>query len=163
MTAISNLPFLDQLEPNIPPPALPNWTFTLGWWLVLIMVILSIFIVLYYLKIRKKNAYRRHGIFLCSKLFQQNNQLDSVTLIHHLNRILKQVALHAYPREKVASLCNENWLLFLNKTGKMNHFSNTAGKLLGKFRYQKSLHNCSEQDLKQLKTIVIKWIRYHNV
>lgn len=82
---------------------------------------------------------------------------DSRIFLHELQSLLKRVALHAYHRDKVASLNGELWVNFLDKTCGSNEFRMGAGQALIDSIYTKQL----EADIDQLLSLGHFWIKKH--
>ncbi len=106
------------------PPA-PGWFALIG--LVLVLVLIVIFITYRW---QRKIALRKQ---IMATFFQLKNDYDTNhnnAVFARLNQLLKQVALTYYPDERIANINGNAWLMFLNKTGKSEMFSDNIGQQL---------------------------------
>jgi hypothetical protein len=67
---------------------------------------------------RQLNCYRREALALLDTV--DGSGIALATLV-------KRVALSVYPRERVASLAGERWLIFLDETGVTHAFTRGPG------------------------------------
>lgn len=119
---------LSQLRDIHLPPPISWWPPAPGWWLlaafILIALIAAIFWLIHY---RRKNRYRRLALQQLRALRARwQTQPDSAQLVEAINQLLKQTALAAYPRQRVAALSGADWLLFLDSSLKQPRFSEAA-------------------------------------
>jgi hypothetical protein len=70
--------------------------------------------------------------------------------------LVKRVALAAFPRERVASLSGQEWLAFLDATGRTDAFTHGPGRTL-ESGYEPGRHRASPQ----LFAAVRHWIKRH--
>lgn len=97
-----------QLLNELSPIALPHepglWPLAIGWWLLLVALISLLALIINRVKKQRHFwAVRRKNLIVAK----------SLTDHHQLNRLLKQVALHYYPRHQIARLSGESWSEFL--------------------------------------------------
>jgi len=96
-------------EPSWWPPAL-------GWWLVLggiLCFVLIIHLIYRYWSRRPK----QYALRVLKQIYQ--DEKNSVAMARQISLLLKRVALFNYPRKKVATLTDEQWIAFLqSKTAK---------------------------------------------
>ncbi|MCB1706075.1 MAG: DUF4381 domain-containing protein [Halioglobus sp.] len=107
---------LANLHPLRQPELIGWWPPAPGWWLLLGLVLIAIGVLVYLLRRRRRrNAYRRRALAQLHTLHAQY-QSDSraVEYLGSVNALLKSVALHAYPRDTVASRHGADWREFLN-------------------------------------------------
>lgn len=85
-------------------------------------------------------------------------------------RILKRVALVAYPRNRVAALSGDIWLRFLDKTGgdglEDGGFENGVGAVLGTAAYVQTAKSGSVSEYAAnsdgLNALACQWVRQHS-
>lgn len=101
-----------QAEPDFFPPAI-------GWWIIFIMVFVLIVICLiwfywYY------TSPKQYSLRLLKSLYKQN--LSPIEFGIEISKLLKRVALFAFPNEDIASLSGKTWKLFLmtHASGSLN-------------------------------------------
>ena len=152
---------LAQLRPNSLPDPVGFWPPAPGWWIasaVLLTIIATAAVWLY--RLWRKNRYRKQALKQVDELFSawQQHQ-DERRFAHDCNRLLKKVALHAYPQKDIASLSGTGWQEFLAETGNNNDFLNAPGEALGDQRFNPDW----TPDISTLKTLTLNWIRKHHV
>lgn len=107
-------PLLEELNDISLPDPVGWWPLAFSWWIMLLSVTsILIGIAWYFIDLRRRNAYRKEALHRLQKIM--DNPSDSENPIQQINRLLKQVALTAYGRTRVASLKNEQWLRFLQE------------------------------------------------
>ncbi len=151
---------LDQLPANHLPEPIGLWPLAPGWWLTALVSLIIISTTIYCLiKWRNKTRYRRLGKVRAKAVFMDYQQhKNQRKFAHECNRLLKQVALHAYPDSDVAGLHGHKWQSFLSDTGKNPEFLSTAGHALGDGRFDPEL----TLDVAALQTLTLNWIRKHH-
>lgn len=98
------------------PPPVSAWPPAPGWWVLAGLLVLAA-IATFWLGRRwwRTRAYRRaalHELRALQTQWQQHR--DDRQLQADVNRLLKQVALAAFPRTQVAALHGADWLSFLD-------------------------------------------------
>ncbi|NKB87028.1 MAG: DUF4381 family protein [Acidobacteria bacterium] len=99
---------LDQLADIVEPAQIPWTPQTIGWWLLLAAVVITIAAAAWRAhRHRVANAYRREAL----------RELDELArpTTGQVNAILKRAAMVAYSRDEVATLTGANWATFLGK------------------------------------------------
>lgn len=152
---------LDQLRPNHLPDPIGLWPVAIGWWVLTgLIIILSTLIVIKLFQFWRKNRYRKQALQQAKQLFCAYDQhQDQRQLAHNCNRLLKTVALHAYPKQDTASLYGKNWRQFLAETGNNPDFLGTQGEALGDHRFNPDW----TPDITALQTLTLSWIKKHHV
>ena len=152
---------LAGLRPNALPDPVGLWPPAPGWWLVGVLILIAlVYAGLWLYRLWRKNRYRKQALKEAEKLF--NNYLqhqDERRFAHDCNRLLKKVALHAYPKQDIASLSGQNWLEFLATTGNNNVFLDDSGEALGDQRFNPDW----TPNVSALKNLTLNWIRKHHV
>ncbi|KTD69586.1 hypothetical protein Lste_2744 [Legionella steelei] len=157
---MANTAPLAQLKDIHLPPPIGWWPLAPGWYIVLAFVLFLIIMLAY-------GAYKRHRHALAKKQAllllhdyqkhyekEQNSSLTSA----HISELLRRVALAYYPRERVASLHGEEWLHFLNETGKGIDFNLVKDMLLdAPFKTGETM------DLNPLFNTAQRWIKQRRV
>ncbi|MFT6796697.1 MAG: hypothetical protein ACJART_001841, partial [Maribacter sp.] len=119
-----------ELEPLFEPNPV-GFTFDTPAWQVLGMCLLAgvIFIIFQQFKRYSKNKYRREAIKALGEVEAAlgDSQLDLA--LNKVRIVLKQVAIFTFGRPKVAPLYGEDWIKFLESTGKNTSFSKYEGLL----------------------------------
>jgi len=135
-------------------PAPVVFRFETPGWFILAGIILMILFIVIFVQLRKyiKNRYRREAL-------QKLSRLDSSgPCIMPLFVILKQTAMHAFGRDKVAPLYGKEWLSFLEETGKEVHMSHYQEQVI------QALYRGQEMEPDTQKRMLANaenWIRTH--
>ncbi|MFT6996058.1 MAG: hypothetical protein ACJA1P_002805 [Maribacter sp.] len=148
-----------ELEPLFEPNPV-GFTFDTPAWQVLGMCLLAgvIFIIFQQFKRYSKNKYRREAIKALGEVEAAlgDSQLDLA--LNKVRIVLKQVAIFTFGRPKVAPLYGEDWIKFLESTGKNTSFSKYEGLLKSTVIETQETTNLR---IKELITLSKKWIRTH--
>jgi len=142
---------------HLPPPI----SMELSFFLTILLIIFSFSILCYLiysycLVLKKKKAVIQHAIQMLTQL--ENLTLNNPKQIHitaEISILLRRVALHYFPREKIASLSGKEWLEFLNYSGHTTQFSEEMGQLLIESPYCKNNNN----NLSKLFIITHQWLK----
>lgn len=95
-------------EPSWWPPA-PGW-----WWLAALLLALLVTGLVWSLRRRRRNRYRRLAISALEaeeRAWREHG--DNTQLLTRVNSILKAASLRAFPPEQVAQLHGDAWVAFL--------------------------------------------------
>ena len=107
----------------------------------------------------RKSRYRRQALSALNKVVKAyETHGNKRQYAHDCNRLLKKVALVAYPRQDIASLNGHQWQAFLAESSGNALFSETAGSALGSDRFKPD----HELNVDQLQTLTISWIKHHH-
>lgn len=118
---------LDQLIPPAEPKPIPMTPQTAGWAVLLVCVLGALAYAGWrFLQHWRRNAYRRAAL---AALQGAGQDAAAIALI------LRRSALAAYPRTEVAGLSGEDWLSFLDRTGRMTGFRDGPGVELARAPY----------------------------
>lgn len=151
---------LDQLRPNLLPAPVSFWPPAPGWWLLaglllLALVVLTAVLTRHY----RQNRYRRRGLKQAQRLYQDYLcHQQKKQFAHDCNRLLKAVALQAFPRQKTARLNGQPWLDFLYESSGNTLFRQSAAAALGADRFKPD----QDPDVELLHTLTKSWIKHHH-
>ncbi|CAH1656137.1 conserved hypothetical protein [Hyphomicrobiales bacterium] len=116
---------LANLRDIVLPSAIPYWPPAAGWWILAVVLLACLAILVARMIARyRHDAYRRAAL---RELRAIGPAADAVRA-QATSAVLKRAALVAFPRENVAALTGEQWLRFLDHTGRMQAFSTDAGR-----------------------------------
>ena len=136
------------------PEPISWWPLSFGWYLVILLVLIAcygLFTVSYYLY---KNGAPKRAALRLLKQYEKNHQ-DTKETCTNLSELLKRVALVYFPQEHVAGLSDDEWISFLNLSGKGLNFEALKEMLLI-YPYQA---NPPPTNLMPLFSIVRTWIK----
>lgn len=116
---------------HVPDPIL-WWPLAPGWYLVLIIILLSGLFLTFRLYKRHKYALAKKQALLLLINYQKlyEKEPNAPKTCAQISELLRRVALVYYPREQVASLHGDQWLEFLNQTSKGIEFESVRHLLL---------------------------------
>ncbi|WP_330924604.1 DUF4381 domain-containing protein [Candidatus Sororendozoicomonas aggregata] len=151
---------LEQLRPNHLPAPVSIWPLAPGWWIVGGLSLVIIMLAMRFILSRwHKRRYRRRALSTLRKVvkaYEANG--NKRQFAHDCNRLLKKVALQAYPRQNIASLNGDQWLVFLSQSSENPQFSDSAAAALGSDRFKPD----HELNVDQLHTLTLSWIKKHH-
>ncbi|MBR9727466.1 DUF4381 domain-containing protein [Shewanella intestini] len=133
------------------PPEVHAWPITLGYWLILLVVICTIIaITLYLKKKRKQHGARKAGLSLFEALDPHSDNFAT-----EVNQLLKRVAMSYLPRNSIAALDGEPWGKWLDlRLPKQQQ--GQIGLLLIKRHQQANLTQAEQQ---QLALLANSWLK----
>ena len=105
---------------------------------------------------RQSSRYRRSGLLQLKQLLEEHQQ-DPQQYLTRFSELIKRISLVSFPREQVASLSGEEWVAFLDRTGRTDEFSLGHGQVLMYGAYEKD----SQVEVQALHELGIKWIKEH--
>lgn len=149
-------PLAQLADIHLPPPV-ASFPWAPGWWILLATaVIVLVYGIFWYRTQRNKSAFRRAAIA----------ELNDIALIEtdslfaqQLNQLLRRVALHSYPKEKIAGLSGDKWMDFLYQScGEKPVFTDANLEAILQAAYQSSAQALQRDALiAESRT----WIRRH--
>ena len=102
---------LQQLAPLRNPDPIGFWPLAPVWWVALLLLAIALAaIVVWFLKHRRKNAYRRYGVVWIDELEASGADVQA------LSKALKSQALLVFDSSTVAGLSGESWPMFLRES-----------------------------------------------
>ncbi|MCK5728670.1 MAG: DUF4381 domain-containing protein [Methylococcales bacterium] len=130
-------------------------SFAIGWWFLLIFIIVFLFFCIWiYKKITKKTVFKTARNNLLK--LKQNKQVSPHQKIKHLSILIRQVSISSHSRTESASLTGEAWLEYLDSFVDKNIFNSKLGQLLIYAPYQKD--KISEIEVNQLILLTEEWL-----
>ena len=133
------------------PEQIHNYPLALGWWILIIsIIVLVIFISLKILKYKKKAKLQQQAI---TQLMASELDIDNTLTI------VKWAALQYFPRQDVANLYGKNFQVFLTKQlpeKYKNEFEQLCANTLEK-RYQTTLKN---EEIQNIHHAALLWLKH---
>ncbi len=150
---------MDTLGQLIEPSPISFTPEAPGWKVMLLLLLAVIFLIslawwFYY----RKNRYRQIAIQFLQDLESATGKTH-LSLVYSANMLLKRIAMQQYGRERTAGLREQEWLDFLNATGKSVGFDEEDRKLLS-LLYE----NSKTIEENQIQAFIVKtkqWIKTH--
>lgn len=151
-------PLSELRDIHLPEP-IHSWPIAPGWWILLLLILFSLISAIKFLRRRwKNNRYRRSGQQQLKQLLQEYQlHQDPRQYLKRFSELMKRIALACFPRERVASLSGEEWVAFLDQTGRTDEFSLGHGQVLMYGAYEPD----TEFEVQPLHELGMKWIREH--
>lgn len=142
---------LEGLNDIVVPDPVSLMPQTAGWIILgaIVVAVLVTFTVLAWARYRR-NAYRREALALVES-----------TPLAALPALVKRVALAVALRTDVASLTDDAWLAFLDRTYGGTGFSSGPGRPLASLSFDPAAPDQRESE--DLRRLVAVWIRNHRV
>jgi len=115
------------------PDAVSFWPPAIGWWLVLLAVIVLVGSVILFKTMRRRRQIRREAMAELDRLVSEHQtHNDDHALLKELSILLRRLVISCYPRDQVAALEGEAWLAFLDAQlgGKAAGFADSAALLV---------------------------------
>lgn len=159
MTAMALRSLHDITVPQ-PVSMLPH---TWGWAaLAGIVFVLLLVVAIRAIQRFRRNAYRRAALQRISVLEAETSDAAGAQVARELAEVLKQTALAAWPRRRVAALTGAKWVSFL---GLSDRDDQALAQLLDDFEYRGDAAFCAvpETKVKRALRITRRWIEGHNV
>jgi hypothetical protein len=142
---------LGRLSPVSEPSAISLWPQTETWgWVGVSALVLAAWLIRRVLRHRHANAYRRVAL---REIAAGGTSLTTIA------EIMRRTALAAFPRSEVAGLYGEEWLAFLDRTGRGTDFREGVGRAFVRVPYAE-LDEASVE-AKQLTGLAVRWVRQH--
>lgn len=151
---------LTQLKDIHLPEAIGWWPLAPGWYVVMLLMLLLIAGVGYLIHKKHLNSLAKNQALKILDSYSEQYEKDrNVQLTSaRISELLRRVALVYYPRREVASLHGDEWIVFLNKTGKKVDFTPVKAMLLDSpFKTAETIN------LKPLITRARLWIKQRGV
>lgn len=144
---------LPELGPLIEPSPVGFHFETVGWTILAVVLLLAILIAAF-LFIRRyiHNRYRREALAAMEKIQGEPHAVPQ------LFALLKRTAIEAFGRDQVSALHGEEWLSFLDRTGKEIRMSDYKSQIFNAI-YAEKAPNPSTYSA--LHAQAIKWVRTH--
>lgn len=146
------------------------------WWppapgkiFLLIIIVTTLFFICKKISTKLNNYYQSHPIKQALKeliiidselqLLKNSENIEQdynnlILLIQKTSALLKKSAINKYKNQNInnlASLSGQNWLDFLNQTGKTHEFHSPEGQLIISAAYSTFRHDKKRQDYTALK------------
>ncbi len=146
-----------QLKDIHLPPEPGFWPPAIGWWIVLVLLLLSV-LGLVFIWIRyKRKAPRREALLLLNEIEKSYlSDKDMVAYVTQINKLLRRAAMQAFSRQQCAGKSGEEWLEFLQQHSKVDGFNQDVGRCLIEVPYSKQDIQVDRQELKNLTEHWIK-------
>ncbi|GJL62840.1 DUF4381 domain-containing protein [Candidatus Nitrospira salsa] len=121
---------LEQLRDLHIPDPVSFWPPALGWWVVLLLVLICVALGVWVKRYRQSTAPRRTALAELTDLQVQFHETqDTVKLMAGLSELLRRYALVCFSRQNVAGLTGAAWLKFLNEHAKTPLFASKQAQL----------------------------------
>jgi hypothetical protein len=140
------------------PPQVSLWPATWPARIAIIVLLAAAIVGTWqFLRHRRVNRYRREALAELTPIARMAPQ----QIAAQLSLLIRRTALAAFPREQIAPLAGESWLVFLDRSLDSAEFSTGAGRLLASAPYAPIAP--AEHQLADLVELTRRWIRGHHV
>ncbi len=150
---------LENLRDIHDPVAVGWWPLAIGWWILLtIGALLTVFLLLKWLRHRRVNRYRNTAeIGLQGSFEQWQENADSRQYLQSANALLKRSILHVNQNVAIASSTGSDWGAVLNSHAK-TALPESAITALTQECYQAE----PQTDIKALHHQLLDWFKSHS-
>lgn len=136
---------LQEMHGIIVPAAVGWWPPAPGWWMLatlLLAAVIALAVALH--KWRQRNAYKHAALTMLDELRGYADE----DLANETNRLLKRVALVAFPAERalINQLFGDAWVAWLNQSSGKSLFTGNCAEALAHGTYRSALP-CSREEL----------------
>jgi hypothetical protein len=141
------------------PEPVPYTPQTIGWYILLGLVLIAIaFLIVRWRQNVKRNRYRQEALLCLAEIEASRLPLSELPVL------VKRVVLAFTPREQVAGLSGHEWLEFLDSTIGNKEFSTGPGRLLPQLSYRapESIEKATNAEQRALLSLIRNWIRRHH-
>ncbi len=121
------------------PDPISWWPPAPGWWILLILIIASIYFIPHLIKKLKQIPLNKQAMTELKNI-EKNYQThqDKTRLVQALSILLRRTCMSYTSRQKTASLTGTEWIKQLNTFTENNYFSDEVSKILLNAPYQKN-------------------------
>ena len=115
---------LSQLNGLQPPPEPNGWPLAPGWWIIVCLIAISIVVVAYCYRRKKRQLLYRQAKFELRHIADAHQKTDDdQQLLFSLSKWLRQVSLAAYPSQQIESVTGQDWIELLDQTMPNHEFT----------------------------------------
>lgn len=128
---------------------------SLGWWLLLIIII-AVPVIIYLIHFYRIRSAKLYALKQINEL-QQSLKGNAPKFAEEVSKLLKRIAILKFGKDKIASLSDKDWVAFLIKTGNLSLPEN----LISLFAYSPyaKVHKSDKDSINVLRKAAELWIR----
>lgn len=150
------------MEQNLPlrdihlPDAISWWPPAIGWWLLLVLIPLSIFGLWWsYKRVTRNTAIKSAKRLLIT--IKNDPTTDNLQKLQQLSTWLRRVIMSIAPDQHNAGLTGHAWLIYLDNNVEGSPFSEGIGQCLTDAQFRQSIPN--NLDINALITLCETWLK----
>lgn len=149
---------LQQLKDIQQPLPISWWPLMWGWYVVAGVCLIALSFLVFYLVRLGIRQQRKRQILKEISVLRFSEGMNKQSITAQLSILLKQILFMVYPRQDIAGLQGEDWLLFLDKVSNSSSYTQGCGRLLITAPYQPVIDDKSNEldDLFELIEYTIK-------
>lgn len=136
------------------PAPISWWPPAIGWWLLAVALIVGTVLAVWLIRRWRRATPTKLALRELDYLAQDAG-LDPAEKLRRLSILLRRTALSFYPREQVAGLTGEAWLLWLDSAFGAPRFSEGPGRWLAEAPYRPT----PAADIEPLLDLCRDWIK----
>jgi len=143
---------------DIHPPADPQlWPPAIGWWFIVLIVVLFLIYQPRLTRFARRRSLRRESLKKLADLKTRANDQADDGVFAELSQLLRQVALRRFPEEQCAGLSGVTWLAFLRRTDESEAMDSPLAERLLDAPYRRQ----PEVSAEELVKLGGEWIEQH--
>ena len=148
---------LAQLRDIHMPNPISWWPPAPGWWLLTVLILaLMAGLIIWRVVRHRRLAYKREALAEWESVHARYlDHKNAQILLSELSTLLKRVCITRYGREAAAGLAGEQWLAFLDQTGKCKEFTEGGGRVLVSQRFVPH----PQLDGQALLNVTLAWLK----
>lgn len=140
------------------PSEVAVWPLAPGWWLLIGLLVLIAVAVWLGVKRYRRGAVLREAQQMLASL-RKDNQLRPAEKLAALSGLMRRVAISTAPRNEVASLTGNRWLMYLDQGLKDAPFSQGPGRCLAESPYRSEPAELDAAELAAVFECCQTWIK----
>jgi len=159
---------LQQLQDIHLPASNPWWDLAVGWWLLLVFVLLALLFIVPKLW-KKWQTWRKRRAFKRT-VFAEYQRICDAYAEHHqahifaadINILLRRVALTVFPKQSTAGLIGKGWLNFLDHVWQGKHSPSFSEKAFADILLHGAYQSDARMDKQQAQALcdlVKAWLK----
>lgn len=148
---------LAQLRDIHMPQAISWWPPAPGWWLLALLIVGALAAaIIWRITQHRRQAFKREALAEWEAIHARYlNDKNAEQLLAELSVLLKRTCITRYGRDESAGLAGEQWLAFLDQTGKCTEFTQGPGRMLVSQRYTPQ----PQVDGPALLNVTLAWLK----
>ncbi len=146
----------DQLRDIHLPDPISWWPPAPGWWLLLLLLASLGLFIWWHWRRHQRGRMLRSALAELQKIQQHYQQSgDARILAQQLSILLRRISVSLYPRNEVAGIIGEDWLIWLDEALGKDEFQHGVGRALIEAPYTRQMNF----DATALIRLCERWLR----
>ena len=149
---------LDLKDIHLPDPV-SWWPPAIGWWLLLLFLILGLVLLWLLVKRIRQPVLKKRAIAEVENVIQAyRDDRNKQQLIQQLSVVIRRIGISYLPRKSAAGVVGADWYERLNQLVEKERLSQTSIQLLSVAPYQKSV-DLNDEQVDELLLELQQWVK----